>query len=148
MVIGMNNIYGSFCVSVISSYRCSLFFQDEHVDQSKETEKPGAVVSNHVSYVDILYHMSAFFPSFVAKVLQTFCDIVLAYVIFVIVIFSLSILILTCYFCISSLLEEISCQIAPSWSHKVAFFLSLESCFFLSFLPEIITRLVVDSLTG
>ncbi|KAF8748872.1 hypothetical protein HU200_012799 [Digitaria exilis] len=41
--------------------------EDEHVDQSKETEKPGAVVSNHVSYVDILYHMSAFFPSFVAK---------------------------------------------------------------------------------
>nr|CAB3465514.1 unnamed protein product [Digitaria exilis] len=41
--------------------------EDEHVDQSKETERPGAVVSNHVSYVDILYHMSAFFPSFVAK---------------------------------------------------------------------------------
>ncbi|KAK8457992.1 hypothetical protein SEVIR_3G281700v4 [Setaria viridis] len=39
----------------------------EHVDQSKEMERPGAIVSNHVSYVDILYHMSAFFPSFVAK---------------------------------------------------------------------------------
>ncbi|KAJ4802091.1 Lysophosphatidylcholine acyltransferase 1 [Rhynchospora pubera] len=28
---------------------------------------PGAIVSNHVSYVDILYHMSSSFPSFVAK---------------------------------------------------------------------------------
>ncbi|XP_021303923.1 lysophospholipid acyltransferase LPEAT1-like isoform X3 [Sorghum bicolor] len=41
--------------------------QDDDVDQSKETERPGAIVSNHVSYVDILYHMSASFPSFVAK---------------------------------------------------------------------------------
>ncbi|CAN6360431.1 unnamed protein product [Urochloa humidicola] len=41
--------------------------EDEHVDHSKEMERPGAVVSNHVSYVDILYHMSASFPSFVAK---------------------------------------------------------------------------------
>ncbi|KAK4434498.1 Lysophospholipid acyltransferase LPEAT1 [Sesamum alatum] len=35
--------------------------------QSEEVERPGAIVSNHVSYVDILYHMSASFPSFVAK---------------------------------------------------------------------------------
>lgn len=41
--------------------------EDGHVDQSKEIERPGAIVSNHVSYVDILYHMSASFPSFVAK---------------------------------------------------------------------------------
>ncbi|XP_062231191.1 lysophospholipid acyltransferase LPEAT1-like isoform X2 [Phragmites australis] len=41
--------------------------EDEHVDQSKELERPGATVSNHVSYADILYHMSASFPSFVAK---------------------------------------------------------------------------------
>ncbi|KAG0517720.1 hypothetical protein BDA96_09G113500 [Sorghum bicolor] len=41
--------------------------EDDDVDQSKETERPGAIVSNHVSYVDILYHMSASFPSFVAK---------------------------------------------------------------------------------
>jgi 1-acyl-sn-glycerol-3-phosphate acyltransferase len=40
------------------------------VEQSKELERPGAIVSNHVSYVDILYHMSASFPSFDAKVLQ------------------------------------------------------------------------------
>ncbi|OEL32380.1 Lysophospholipid acyltransferase LPEAT1 [Dichanthelium oligosanthes] len=31
--------------------------EDEHVDQSKEMERPGAIVSNHVSYVDILYHI-------------------------------------------------------------------------------------------
>eukprot|EP00250_Pteridium_aquilinum_P004426 c14637_g1_i1 orf=443-1786(-) len=29
--------------------------------------RPSAIVSNHVSYIDILYHMSASFPSFVAK---------------------------------------------------------------------------------
>lgn len=39
------------------------------MELSKEIERPGAIVSNHVSYVDILYHMSSFFPSFVAKVL-------------------------------------------------------------------------------
>ncbi|KAJ1692074.1 hypothetical protein LUZ63_008772 [Rhynchospora breviuscula] len=38
-------------------------------DRSMEVDGPGAgaVVSNHVSYVDILYHMSSSFPSFVAK---------------------------------------------------------------------------------
>ncbi|KAI3464992.1 hypothetical protein Pfo_021655 [Paulownia fortunei] len=36
-------------------------------DQSKELERPGAIISNHVSYLDILYHMSTSFPSFVAK---------------------------------------------------------------------------------
>ncbi|TVU21218.1 hypothetical protein EJB05_30843 [Eragrostis curvula] len=41
--------------------------EDVHQDQSEKLERPGAVVSNHVSYVDILYHMSASFPSFVAK---------------------------------------------------------------------------------
>ncbi|XP_010429877.1 PREDICTED: lysophospholipid acyltransferase LPEAT1-like isoform X1 [Camelina sativa] len=34
---------------------------------TEEPERPGAIVSNHVSYLDILYHMSASFPSFVAK---------------------------------------------------------------------------------
>ncbi|KAM0954453.1 putative plasmalogen synthase [Dioscorea sansibarensis] len=32
-----------------------------------ESERPGAIVSNHLSYLDILYHMSSSFPSFVAK---------------------------------------------------------------------------------
>ncbi|KAI3440309.1 PlsC domain-containing protein [Psidium guajava] len=35
--------------------------------QHGEHGRPGAIVSNHVSYVDILYHMSSSFPSFVAK---------------------------------------------------------------------------------
>ncbi|KAJ4965043.1 hypothetical protein NE237_016892 [Protea cynaroides] len=37
-------------------------------DQSgEEPERPGAIISNHISYLDILYHMSSYFPSFVAK---------------------------------------------------------------------------------
>ncbi|CAL4950234.1 unnamed protein product [Urochloa decumbens] len=41
--------------------------QDVNQNQPEELGRPGAIVSNHVSYVDILYHMSASFPSFVAK---------------------------------------------------------------------------------
>ncbi|KAJ8541027.1 hypothetical protein K7X08_001843 [Anisodus acutangulus] len=36
-------------------------------EQAEELERPGAIVSNHISYLDILYHMSSSFPSFVAK---------------------------------------------------------------------------------
>ncbi|KAI3820192.1 hypothetical protein L1987_14050 [Smallanthus sonchifolius] len=35
--------------------------------QSVEHERPGVIVSNHISHMDILYHMSSSFPSFVAK---------------------------------------------------------------------------------
>ncbi|KAG2588320.1 lysophospholipid acyltransferase LPEAT1-like [Panicum virgatum] len=41
--------------------------EDVNQGHSEELGRPGAIVSNHVSYVDILYHMSASFPSFVAK---------------------------------------------------------------------------------
>ncbi|XP_062099026.1 lysophospholipid acyltransferase LPEAT1 isoform X2 [Humulus lupulus] len=41
--------------------------ENENEDQPEELERPGAIISNHVSYVDILYHMSSSFPSFVAK---------------------------------------------------------------------------------
>ncbi|KAF5468431.1 hypothetical protein F2P56_012583 [Juglans regia] len=41
--------------------------QNEGEDESEEPERPGVIISNHVSYIDILYHMSSFFPSFVAK---------------------------------------------------------------------------------
>ncbi|KAE8729215.1 Lysophospholipid acyltransferase LPEAT1 [Hibiscus syriacus] len=41
--------------------------KNEGTHQSEEHETPGAIVSNHVSYLDILYHMSSSFPSFVAK---------------------------------------------------------------------------------
>ncbi|ESW32768.1 hypothetical protein PHAVU_001G015600 [Phaseolus vulgaris] len=36
-------------------------------DTQSEDSRPGVIISNHVSYLDILYHMSASFPSFVAK---------------------------------------------------------------------------------
>ncbi|KAL6572691.1 Lysophospholipid acyltransferase lpeat1 [Orobanche minor] len=36
-------------------------------NQSEDLERPGTIISNHVSYIDILYHMSTSFPSFVAK---------------------------------------------------------------------------------
>ncbi|PIN12467.1 putative phosphate acyltransferase, contains PlsC domain [Handroanthus impetiginosus] len=36
-------------------------------NQSEEVERPGVIISNHVSHIDILYHMSSSFPSFVAK---------------------------------------------------------------------------------
>ncbi|KAD4888778.1 hypothetical protein E3N88_20851 [Mikania micrantha] len=36
-------------------------------ERSEEHERPGAIISNHVSHLDILYHMSSSFPSFVAK---------------------------------------------------------------------------------
>lgn len=42
--------------------------EDEAKDQDEESGRPGAIISNHVSYLDILYHMSSSFPSFVAKV--------------------------------------------------------------------------------
>ncbi|CAI0558800.1 unnamed protein product [Linum tenue] len=41
--------------------------QNEGKNQLQRPERPGATVCNHVSYVDILYHMSSSFSSFVAK---------------------------------------------------------------------------------
>ncbi|KAJ7958060.1 Lysophospholipid acyltransferase [Quillaja saponaria] len=41
--------------------------EEEVKNKTKEPEKPGVIVSNHVSHLDILYHMSSSFPSFVAK---------------------------------------------------------------------------------
>ncbi|KAA8544941.1 hypothetical protein F0562_019664 [Nyssa sinensis] len=41
--------------------------ETECKDQSEEPERPGAIISNHISYLDILYHMSSTFRSFVAK---------------------------------------------------------------------------------
>ncbi|GLU04403.1 hypothetical protein SLE2022_215530 [Rubroshorea leprosula] len=35
--------------------------------QSEEAERPGAIICNHVSCIDILYHMSSSFSSFVAN---------------------------------------------------------------------------------
>lgn len=41
--------------------------EDQGKDESEEPERPGAIICNHVSYIDILYHMSSTFSSFVAK---------------------------------------------------------------------------------
>ncbi|XP_010684033.2 lysophospholipid acyltransferase LPEAT1 isoform X1 [Beta vulgaris subsp. vulgaris] len=41
--------------------------QSDSRDQLENSERPGVVISNHISYLDILYHMSTSFPSFVAK---------------------------------------------------------------------------------
>ncbi|XP_058069121.1 lysophospholipid acyltransferase LPEAT1-like isoform X2 [Magnolia sinica] len=47
--------------------------EDEDIDENErrerfeDFERPGVIVSNHISYLDILYHISSFFPSFVAK---------------------------------------------------------------------------------
>jgi 1-acyl-sn-glycerol-3-phosphate acyltransferase len=57
-----------FC-TLVSLPSWFTFYQGLNQDQFEESQRPGAIVSNHVSYVDILYHMSASFPSFVAKVL-------------------------------------------------------------------------------
>ncbi|KAJ3694034.1 hypothetical protein LUZ60_009514 [Juncus effusus] len=40
---------------------------NEEREHHEESERPGVIVSNHVSYLDVLYHMSDSFPSFVAK---------------------------------------------------------------------------------
>jgi hypothetical protein len=46
-----------------------MLYNDQDAEISgKGKIQPGAIVSNHASYIDILYHMSASFPSFVAKV--------------------------------------------------------------------------------
>ncbi|KAJ0978582.1 hypothetical protein J5N97_014056 [Dioscorea zingiberensis] len=51
----------------ISESRRSLSDQDDSRGPNDESQMPGAIVSNHVSHLDILYHMSSYFPSFVAK---------------------------------------------------------------------------------
>jgi hypothetical protein len=51
---------------------------DEEEEEEEEEEHFGAIVSNHVSYLDILYHISASFPSFVAKVSRILCLVFLS----------------------------------------------------------------------
>ncbi|XP_072979127.1 lysophospholipid acyltransferase LPEAT1-like [Typha angustifolia] len=51
----------------IHDYYRILNTEDGYAKQFVDSERPGAIVSNHVSYLDILYHMSSSFPSFVAK---------------------------------------------------------------------------------
>ncbi|KAK1427346.1 hypothetical protein QVD17_16029 [Tagetes erecta] len=51
----------------IQEIDASLDNQVDCNDKSEELERPGVIISNHVSHMDILYHMSSSFPSFVAK---------------------------------------------------------------------------------
>ncbi|KNA17931.1 hypothetical protein SOVF_075300 [Spinacia oleracea] len=44
-----------------------LIDQSDSRDQLEKSERPGVIISNHASYLDILYHMSFSFSSFVAK---------------------------------------------------------------------------------
>jgi len=46
---------------------CVKRVRENEGDAVDSSYQPGAIVSNHISYLDILYHMSASFPSFVAK---------------------------------------------------------------------------------
>uniref|UniRef100_A0A7I4A9X2 Phospholipid/glycerol acyltransferase domain-containing protein n=1 Tax=Physcomitrium patens TaxID=3218 RepID=A0A7I4A9X2_PHYPA len=66
--------YTAYVRHDVTSATQNLHLGLEDSEESKESEekksefvRPGAIVSNHVSYLDILYHMSASFPSFVAK---------------------------------------------------------------------------------
>ena len=60
------------CFGIYTKSFAGFNIQNEGEGQSEEIERPGAIISNHVSYVDILYHMSSSFPSFVAKVCSYF----------------------------------------------------------------------------
>jgi lysophosphatidylcholine acyltransferase/lyso-PAF acetyltransferase len=46
---------------------CAKEVRENEGEAEDSSYQPGAIVSNHISYLDILYHMSASFPSFVAK---------------------------------------------------------------------------------
>lgn len=64
-------IFGFYWIPVIPhplpSPQDSTSTTQENKPQPEETGRPGVIISNHVSYLDILYHMSSSFPSFVAK---------------------------------------------------------------------------------
>ena len=46
---------------------CVKRVQENEGDVVDSSYQPREIVSNHISYLDILYHMSTSFPSFVAK---------------------------------------------------------------------------------
>ncbi|KAF4363264.1 hypothetical protein G4B88_016075 [Cannabis sativa] len=58
-------VFGFYWINETSDPESNI--ENGNRDQSERLIRPGAIISNHVSYVDILYHMSSSFPSFVAK---------------------------------------------------------------------------------
>ena len=53
---------------ITQSYRIEIpTSNEENICQPGETRRPGVIISNHVSYLDILYHMSSSFPSFLLR---------------------------------------------------------------------------------
>ncbi|KAI4339873.1 hypothetical protein MLD38_024764 [Melastoma candidum] len=72
VLVGCGRVLARLMLVVFGFYWISLCHRSRTEEQSEgqrqgEPERPGAIVSNHVSYIDILYHMSSSFPSFVAK---------------------------------------------------------------------------------
>ncbi|CAL0327031.1 unnamed protein product [Lupinus luteus] len=59
-------VFGFYSITD-SSHNHNLASEKEDKHQPGDIERPGVIISNHVSYLDILYHMSSSFPSFVAK---------------------------------------------------------------------------------
>lgn len=72
--VNKNHYLLGFGISLESFMFCFSTQNDCRI-QPDESQRPSIIVSNHVSYLDILYHMSAYFPSFVAKVGALFNNI-------------------------------------------------------------------------
>ncbi|KAL0725900.1 hypothetical protein Bca4012_040499 [Brassica carinata] len=66
VIVGCGRFLSRVLLFVFGFYWIPETTSSEEGDK-EEPERPGVIVSNHVSYLDILYHMSASFPSFVAK---------------------------------------------------------------------------------
>ncbi|KAK4274765.1 hypothetical protein QN277_017944 [Acacia crassicarpa] len=77
VIVGFGKVLARLILFVLGFYWISESYRAPHTDekrptekgksQSEETGRPGVIISNHISYLDILYHMSSSFPSFVAK---------------------------------------------------------------------------------
>lgn len=60
-------VLGFYCIKVTHRERTGVIENSKDETLQDRILQSGAIISNHVSYLDILYHMSASFPSFVAK---------------------------------------------------------------------------------
>jgi len=64
----MKNVVYWYLILVLPLFFLFIQLPKGDKQQPEESDRPGVIISNHVSYLDILYHMSSSFPSFVAKV--------------------------------------------------------------------------------